>query len=99
LRREDADLQKGTAITRAEDNKGNREESIPLHPTVVEHLKKIVADGPLLFPWSEDRKTLWGEFGRIQKAAGIHLPCRQVIHIPKPVTSMASMTCGERLPQ
>jgi integrase len=77
LRREDLDLEGGTAITRAEDNKGNREESVPLHPTVVTHLKKIVTPGPFVFPWSENHASLWGEFGRIQKEAGIKLVCRE----------------------
>jgi hypothetical protein len=52
-------------------------EVIPLHPVVVEYLKKIVGDGPLVFPWDHDPRTLWVEFTRIQQGAGIHLTCRE----------------------
>ena len=37
LRRDDLDLDAGTAITRASDNKGKRDERIKLHPVVIEH--------------------------------------------------------------
>ena len=77
LRREDLDLGVGSAITRAEDNKGNREESVPLHPIVLQHLKNLNTSGPFVFPWSGDHSSLWVEFGRIQKEAGIKLTCRE----------------------
>ena len=77
LRREDLDLDNGTALTRAEDNKGNRDELVPLHPLVVDHLRKIIGFHPLVFRWCHDQKDLWNEFRRIQEAAGIHLPCRE----------------------
>jgi integrase len=77
LRKEDLDLNAATAITRAADNKSKRDECMPLHPIVVEHLKRIACDGPLVFPWSEDHGSLWEEFGRIQKEAGIKLPCSE----------------------
>ena len=48
-----------------------------MHPIVVEHLRKIVDFGPLVFYWPHNRRTLWVDFGRIQDAAGIHLPCRE----------------------
>lgn len=75
LRKDDLDLEKGTAITRAADNKGKRDELVPLHPVVVDHLKAIPSFGPLVFPWPHHRTTLWVEFSRIQKSAGIHLDC------------------------
>ena len=39
LRREDVDLDAGAAITRAGDNKENRDDRVPLHSVVIEHLK------------------------------------------------------------
>src|SRR5262245_22848671 len=39
LRRADLDLDGGTAVTRAEDNKGKRDELVKLHSVVVEHLR------------------------------------------------------------
>ena len=80
LRREDLDLNAATAITRAADNKGKRDESVPLHPVVVEHLQRIACAGPLVFPWSKDYSSLWGEFGRIQKEVGIKLDFRKHDH-------------------
>jgi len=77
LRREDLDLTKGDAITRAGDNKGGREERIGLHAVVIEHLAQLPGFDVRVFPWNHDRTTLMNEFARIQKAAGIHLPCRE----------------------
>jgi integrase len=75
--RDDLDLDAGTAITRGEDNKGDRDERVRLHPVVVEHLRKLVSFDPCVFPWNYHRRTLDVEFARIQEAAGIHLPCRK----------------------
>ena len=53
---------------------------MPLHPVVVEHLRRIVdasIDTPVVFPWPHHKRTLWLDFHRIQRAAGIHLPCRE----------------------
>lgn len=75
FRKDDLDLEAGTFITRAADNKGKRDEILRLHPIVVEHLRKIVSDHPLVFRWSHDRRTLWAEFARIQRGAGIELVC------------------------
>lgn len=75
LRPDDLDLDEATAITRHADNKGNRDELVPLHPVVVEHLRKIVSFEPVVFPWYHRRELLWTEFRRIQEAASIHLPC------------------------
>ena len=77
LRREDFDLEAGTAITRHGDNKGGRDELVPLHPVVVEHLKAIQGFEEFVFPWYHHRRFLWSEFARIQAAAGIHLDCRE----------------------
>ena len=75
LRWDDVSLDEGYAITRAEDNKGNRDEQVPLHPVVVDHLRKIVDFAPMVFYWPHHKRTLYVEFARIQDAAGIHLSC------------------------
>jgi len=77
LQRDDLDLEAGTAITRWADNKGKRDERVPLHPVVVEHLRKIVGFHPLVFRWCHDRKDLDEEFHRIQEAVGIKLACHE----------------------
>jgi len=70
LQRADIDLDAGTALTRAETNKGKRDQLIPLHPLTIEHLKPLLASfDPRVFPWDHDNRTLWCEFGRIQEAA------------------------------
>jgi integrase len=77
LHRDDLELEAGTAITRYGDNKGNRDDVAPLHPVVIEHLRKITSFDASVFPWAQDRRGLWVEFHRIQKAAGIKLTCRE----------------------
>ncbi len=72
LRWSDVDLDVGTALSRAEDNKGKRDALVALHPAVVEHLRPLAANfGHLVFPWNSHRRTLWAQFDRIQKAAGV----------------------------
>jgi integrase len=84
LRREDLDLEAATAITRFADNKGKRSERVNIHPVVVEHVRKLAAFDPCVFPWDHDTTTLYTEFYLIQKAAGIHLSCpAQHEHTPK----------------
>jgi integrase len=75
LRREDFDMEAGTAVTRAEDNKGRRDERVKLHPVVVDHLRKLAGFDPRVFPWNHNQRTLWAEFARIQEAAGVRLDC------------------------
>lgn len=75
LRRDDLNLESGVAITRADDNKGARDERVPLHPLVVEHLKRIQSFEDLVFSWPHRRDALWDEFHNIQTAAEISLPC------------------------
>ena len=74
---DDVSLDQGYAITRHDDNKGNRDERVPLHRAVVEHLRKVVDFGPLVFPWPKGRRSIWKEFAQIQAAAGIDLPCSE----------------------
>lgn len=73
LKWSDVDLEAGTALSRAEDNKGKRDVLIPLHPSVVEDLRELSGSfGEFVFPWSCNRRSLWREFARIQDAAEVH---------------------------
>lgn len=76
LRRDDVDLAAGMAISWHEDNKGKRDVKVPLHPVIVEHLRKMPGFDELMFPWPYGKAALYEEFTRIQEAAGVHLPCR-----------------------
>lgn len=70
LKLEDLDFEEGTALNRADTNKGRRDQLIPLHPLVIQYLKPLAATfNPLVFPWNHNRRTLWTEFACIQKAA------------------------------
>jgi integrase len=71
LRWEDVDLDAGTALSRAEDNKGGRDQLVPLHLVAVAHLRKVRTFSTVVFPWDHSRRTLFAEFGRLQKAAGV----------------------------
>ncbi len=70
LKLEDIDFEAGTALNRADTNKGRRDQLIPLHPLVIQYLKPLAATfDSRVFPWNYNRRTLWTEFARIQKAA------------------------------
>jgi integrase len=71
LRREDVDLETGFALSRAADNKGKRDQRVPLHPLAVDHLRKLASFSPLVFPWNHDRRGLFTEFHVIQRAADV----------------------------
>ncbi len=73
LRWQHVDLEAGTAISLAADNKGKRDQKIPLHPVVIEHLRKLKSFSPLVFPWNHARRGLYGEFQAIQRAAEMRL--------------------------
>jgi integrase len=75
LARDDCDLEQGYAITRAEVAKADRDDRVRLPPVAVDHLRRLAALDPLMFPWPHDRRTLDEELDRIQIAAGIDLPC------------------------
>ncbi len=75
IRKTDLDLDAGRLITRWDDNKGKHNETVPLHAKVVEHLRMSLSEHELVFRWGHDQRTLWEEFGRIQREAGIHLSC------------------------
>ena len=84
LRWDDVSLDNGTAITRHGDNKGRRDDLIPLHPVVIGHLRRIIDFGPLVFCWPHTHRRLWEDFGKIQVAAGIDLPCHEQQHEHSP---------------
>jgi len=71
LRRGDVDLAKGTALTRAQDNKSGRDELVKLHPVVVEHLRTLARFDPVIFPWRLTSRPLYDEFLRLQVLAKI----------------------------
>jgi integrase len=71
LKRADVDLEAGTAVTRAEDNKGKRDQIIELHPVILDHLRAIPSFCQQMIPWHQGRRTLFTEFARIQNAAGV----------------------------
>jgi integrase len=75
LKWDDVDLDAGVAITRAEDNKGKRDERVDLHPVVVEQLRQVRTFDLAVFPWNYNQRTLNSAFLRLQEAAGIRLPC------------------------
>jgi integrase len=77
LRKDHVDLDAGTALSLAKDNKGKRDQKIKLHPVVVEHLRRIQGDfsSPRVFAWNANHRSLSSEFARVQERAGIHLPC------------------------
>jgi integrase len=71
LRRADVDFDAGTALSRAADNKGRRDQLVPLHPLAVDHLRRLVGFDPCVFPWNRNRRLLFEEFNRLQEAAGV----------------------------
>jgi integrase len=97
LRRADLDLAAGTAITRAADNKGKRDELVKLHTVVVEHLKKLAGFDSHVFPWDHDRRTLHphlrrgagGGRGRaaVRRGARAH-PLLPRLRLPRPAAGL-----------
>jgi integrase len=70
------DLEAGTVLSLARDNKGKRDELIRLHPVVVDHLLRLRCTfSPVVFPWHHNERTLYVEFAHIQEVAGIRLAC------------------------
>jgi integrase len=69
IRREDVDFEAGTVLTRAEDNKGKRDQRIPLHPLAIEHLRQVPGFSPVLFPWNHARRILFKQFIDIHRTA------------------------------
>jgi len=69
--RKDIDWDNGRVFLRAEASKGRRDELVPLHPLILDHLQRVQSSEPMLLPWPYGRRRLWDEFHRIQDAAGI----------------------------
>lgn len=71
LTKEDVDWDNQRVFLKAEHNKGGRDELIPLHPVIIEHLERIKSFGPMLIPWELPRRKLWDIFHKIQKKAKV----------------------------
>ncbi len=71
LTKEDIDWERQRVFLRAENNKGDRDEVVPLHPLILAHLEQIKSFGPHLLPWPLPRRKLWDTFHKIQDAAGV----------------------------
>jgi integrase len=68
----------GWVFSRAEHNKSKKDNrhSIHLAIDVLHALYRIRKPTDAhVFPWNHDRTTLGNEFEKLQKLAGIHLPC------------------------
>jgi integrase len=74
LRRDDVDLEAGTARSRFGDNKGRRDQLIALHPAVVEHLRLVPSFEAVFFPWPHGHRQLYEGLQAIQQAAGVKPP-------------------------
>lgn len=67
-------LSKAIATLTAERTKGRRDVRIELHPTVVDHLKKIVSFDPMVFSWPHPERALWDEFRKLKATAEVDFP-------------------------
>lgn len=72
LRREQVDLEARIAQLKAEQTKGRRAVRIDLHPVIIAHLREIQSFAPVWFPWPHHMRTLWSDFSRLKKAAGVN---------------------------
>lgn len=68
----DVNLDEGTALSQADDNKGKRDALVPLHGVAIEHLRKLSGSfDSHVFPWNHSRRRLYDEFYRLQSTAGV----------------------------
>lgn len=71
LKRADVDLERGEAVTRAESNKGNRDDKTALHQIVVSHLKRLAGFSAEIFPWPHHQRTLYVQMEGLCKLAEV----------------------------
>ncbi len=77
---DDVDLESGIILSRYRDNKAKNDQrhKIPAVVPLLRRLHEVRKPGESrVFPWNHATKSLDRDFARIQKAAGIHLPCRE----------------------
>ncbi len=74
LRWQDVDWQTGRVLSRASDLK-QRKDTRPEISGALPYLRKIRGVDPRLLPWNHHKRTLYSQFYKIQRAAGIDLPC------------------------
>jgi len=77
---EDVDLDAGVALSRHLSNKGKRDQRHQIAAAVpfLRVLHAVRRPGEArVFPWNASERSLDRDLARIQKAAGIHLPCRE----------------------
>jgi integrase len=72
LRWADVDIVKGTALSRAADNKGKRDQLVPLHPVALDHIAKLKSFSPTVFAWNRNRRALFIEFHDLQNEAKVN---------------------------
>jgi len=75
FRRDDLNLESGEIVTRAANNKGNRDDIDHIPAATLDHVRAIISFSALVFYWPHHRRTLDTQFHRIQEEAGIHLTC------------------------
>lgn len=75
LRWENVDLDGGTILTTARSTKQKRDHRACLPQVVADKLRLIRRFEPRLFAWNYGESTLYRQFFKIQKAAGIKLVC------------------------
>ena len=81
---DDVHLDEGNLVVRHNQAKGRRDDVIPLHPVVIEHLRRITDYGTKVFDWPLRREVLWKEWGRIQKKGGVNRSCTEEhVHSPR----------------
>lgn len=75
LRRADVDMETGQVKLLASNTKNRKPYQGCLLPDAIGHLRKLPGWGDLVLDWPHDTTSLYREFRRIQKAAGISLTC------------------------
>jgi integrase len=74
FRWENVEFGTGRVLARAADLK-QRKDTRPEIAAALPYLERIAGSDPRLLPWNHNKPSLYREFNRIQKEAGIHLPC------------------------